>query len=387
MSPESGACEGCLRRSRALSLLSVRIDHSARDLQKLQALLSLTEDELIDALGGRRREELRELCATPLAQRREGATSCPHAAGAPAALASIEWRPCALSIAGDRQRLTAALNEPIVTILGTKRPSDYGVEVSRALGRGLSAAGVTIAAPLQEGIPAAALAGALSIRRAGALTVQHGVALAVLPGGLDVRTPSCLRWLRSRLSQDGCAISQLPDDAPPRRWGLRAAQALTASIASLIVVVEAREEQELAAARLAAAGGVPLSAVPGRLTSPAAAGPHSLLRDGASLITQPKDVLELLYRSEEAPLRGHRRHLLHATTDCSVRQPPLNAIQKQVLHRVGDGQSTLDALLSGPHPDRTLIALSELEAKGLLARDHAGRYLRRLAQAHQVRLS
>lgn len=375
MSHRLAACDSCLRRSGALAHLSVRIDHAARDPEAVQAMLALTSEELIEAIGGRRRSELRALCAAAPAGDAAAACTCRHATGAPQRLSRVPGRPAALWSLGGRRRLHRALGEPTVAILGTRRPSDYGAEVARALGRGLSAAGVTVCAPFQEGISAAAIAGALSGGR--------GVALAAAPGGLSVARPASLATLRRGVLEHGCLVSPLPGPTPPRRWSGLAAQTLAASLACAIVVVEARDDRDLAAARIGARRAVPLAAVPGRVNSPCARGPNALLKAGASLVGTPEDVLDLLYGSVgaaavERPPTGGTRPAEGAP------RPQLDPAHRQLLDRIGDGQCTLEALTAGPDAPGTLVALSELEALGLLARDQAGRYLARLTPAHRI---
>ena len=135
-------------------------------------------------------------------------------------------------------------------------------------------------------------------------------------------------------------------------------------------MIEVRDSpRELAGARLASALGRPLAALPGRVTSALASGPHALLVDGARMNSRDThDVLDLLHAatSGRAPAGGH----------ASGRRARLPRRLGAVLDLVGAGADTPDRLLAaGAEPDGLLLALSELELLGVLSRGENGRYL------------
>jgi len=135
-----------------------------------------------------------------------------------------------------------------------------------------------------------------------------------------------------------------------------------------VVVVEAREHPgDLAGARIARALGRPLAAIPGRVTSPA-----SRLLNGAHLVRGPADALELLF-GPEAQLATARAGPL----------PELDAALQTTLERVGEGRDTPEKLTrEGGDCGEILLALSELELMGMLARGDGGRYVPRHACLH-----
>ena len=144
-----------------------------------------------------------------------------------------------------------------------------------------------------------------------------------------------------------------------------------------MLVVEARAEAgEVATARALLEAGSPVAALPGRASSPLAAGAHALIRDGATLVRDARDVLELLPASRRQPgaARGGRESPRRAT---SCRTPaalarPLAA----VLERVAEGCDTVERLCAESRDaDATLLALSELEVLGLLRRGAGARYI------------
>ena len=278
----------------------------------------------------------------------------PRALNGPAA-------PRMLNVAGGRTRLTTLAAAPVVAILGSRAASDYGMEMASSLARGLAASGVTVTACLVDGIAIAAHAGAIR---------AQGATLSVLGGGLDVSCPARRRSLYERLTRTGCALSELPCDCRGRRWGHLASERIVVELAELSVVVEAEETAaELAAARMAWALGRTVAAIPGRLTSPLSSGAHALLMDGASLVRGAQDVLELLYRAGISRPPAQTATQPHAELESRLRA---------VLERVGAGRDTPDKLTRGEvNAGETLLALSELELMGLLARGDGGRYVPR----------
>jgi DNA processing protein len=360
------ACAGCLRRSRLLGLLSAGLDYRWRDPERLLELLALEDEELLQALGGRRRSELkaRYTQADPRGPMPAGRweTVCRHDRRYPPAL-SGKAVPRMLNVAGGVERLRELTAGAVVAVVGSRRASDYGIEMAKSLARGLTASGVTVTSGLSDGIAAAAHTGALGI---------DGKTVAVMPGGLEVACPAGRRSLYEQVRLSGCAVAELPNDCPGRRWGRLASERILAALAELVVVVEADEHPaELACARIARDFGGIVAAVPGRVTSPLSRGSHSLLIEGAALVRGPEDALELLYRPGAPGARAHAR---------AASEPGVNLTDRlrRTLERVGAGEDTPDKLTSrGADPGELLLALSELEVRGLLARGEGGRYVPR----------
>jgi DNA processing protein len=356
------ACASCLRRSWLLAELGASLDYSAGDQARLMELLELGDEELIQALGGRRRADLKARYAgldTQGTSPPQGIEAvCRHDRLYPHALTGTGAPPM-LHVAGGLARLGELTAGPVVAIAGSRRASDYGVEMARSLARGLAASGVTVTSGLTDGIAVAAHAGALEV---------GGRSLAVIAGSVDVGCPAKRRSLCRRIVRTGCAVAELPSGSPARRWGHPASERIVARLASVTVLVEADEiARELFGARLAAALGRTVAAIPGRVTSPLSAGPHTLLVGGAHLVRGPSDVLELLCGAGvTAPERA-------------VRAPSrLEPRLRSVLEKVGAGSDTPDKLTaSGEDAAEILLVLTELELMGLLGRGDSGRYVPR----------
>jgi DNA processing protein len=352
------ACLPCLRRAWLLGALNRRLEYRGRDHARLIAMLELSDEELIHALGADERESLLvrharlDAAQMPLA---EGVQRiCRHDPRYPRALASGSGAPRLLHVSGGIARLQALLAEPVVAIVGTRRASDYGMEVAYGLARGLAASGIAVVSGLAEGIPAAAHLGALH---------AQGPTATVMAGGCDVPHPTVWRALHERIAAEGCALAELPCGCGPRSWCHVARARIVAALAQIVIVVEAGERPaELLHARLARAAGAIVAAVPGRVSAPAAHGPHLLLREGALLVRDPQDVLDALYGV------GARR--------VEVSRPDLEPRLRAVLEQVGTGQDTVSKLTAhGADTHKTLLALAKLELYGAVVRGDDGRYV------------
>jgi DNA processing protein len=365
------ACEQCLRRSRLLAMLSGPLTCVAHDRGRLIDLLALGDLELIEALGGRRRRQLRERHARleprEIRSSARVQTICRHHPSYPRGLKLAGDRaPRMLYMAGDALRPGDPGSEPIVAIVGSRRATDYGMEIARGMARGLAASGVTVAGSLSDGITVAAQAGALE---------ANGRTLTVTDGGLDVACPARWRALYRRLLKTGCAVAELPCDCRTRQWCETARERIVVGLAELTIVVEADETPaELLSARVARTLGRTVAAVPGRVTSPASRGTHALLMQGAPLVRGPGDVLELLYRGNPAG----RPDVVQPSTAHQPGPAELDPRLRTTLEQVGAGRDTPDKLTAaGEDAGEVLLALSELELTGLLTRGDGGRYVPR----------
>jgi DNA processing protein len=360
--PKDYACPACVRRAWLLETLSARLAYRACEPERLLRALALGDKELIEGIGGRRKEELLERHAqferNQLAPAEGIQRICRHDPRYPIALQSADDAPRMLHVAGGIERMHALLAQPTVAIVGTRRASDYGMEVAYGLARGLAASGITVVSGLAEGIAAAAHQGAL---QTSARTVT------VMAGGVDVASPASWRDLHRRVAAEGCALAELPCGAVARGWCHIARARIVAALARIVIVVEAHEHPaELLHASLAAALGTAVAAVPGRVSAPAARGPHQLLRNGAVLVRDAQDVLDALYGV------GVRRS--------TVSRPAQEGHLRAVLEQVGSGNDTVAKLtageaLEGAPAHEVLVALAELELGGAVARGDGGRYV------------
>jgi len=181
---------------------------------------------------------------------------------------------------------------PRAAIVGSRRPSPYGEAVAEQLGLELARAGVVVISGLALGIDAAAHRGALN---------GGGVTVAVMGTGVDLIYPAAHSVLAEAIvSGGGALLSQFPDGTAPRRHNFPARNYTMAALADVVVVVEAGEGSgALITAEAALDLHKEVMAVPGSVFSPLSVGTHGLIRDGAGLVQNARDVLMVLHAGGE----------------------------------------------------------------------------------------
>lgn len=352
------ACDACLARTWLLARLAGHIDQHRN---RVGPLLALDDQELIAAVGGGQRAAIEaEYNGLDPSASREGAARadleqvCRCQESYPAGLTELEAPPAVLHVLGRRDRFAEVLDQQAVAIVGARRASPYGLDTARALGRGVAASGLTVVSGLALGIDGAAHRGALEV---------EGPTVAVLAGAAELPYPTSARRLHARVREQGVVVSELPPGTRSRRWMFLARNRIIAALSALTVVVEARYASgALVTARAAGALRRRVGAVPGRITSPLAQGPHQLIRDGAMVVTGPEDILEALLgpRARERPAR---------------RTAPLAPESHALLDALAEGHGTAEALARAEIPaEQGLAALASLELLGLVRREAGGRY-------------
>jgi DNA processing protein len=159
--------------------------------------------------------------------------------------------------------------------------------VAEQLAAELAGAGVVVVSGLAVGIDAAAHRGALN---------GGGATVAVMGTGVDVVYPASHRELANQiLAGGGALVSQFPDGAGPMRHHFPARNLTMAALCDAVVVVEAAlGSGALITAEAALELGKEVLAVPGSIFSPLSVGTHGLIRDGAGLVQNARDVLAAL---------------------------------------------------------------------------------------------
>jgi DNA processing protein len=355
------ACDSCLVRSHLVAFLAADVERllPPGGAARVQ-LADVATETLVAAVSKPRQAAARAflLRFDPPGARRAAdglgiEAVCPHSESYPGALRELRHQPPVLY--ASRLGAVAGEDEPAAVVIGSRRPSEYGRTVAYRLGRGLGAAGVPVVSGLALGIDAVAHRGCVD---------GGGQTVAVLASGVDVAYPRTNRALYERIRATGAIVSEMPPGARPFRWLFPTRNRIMAALGRLTVVVEAAERSgTLITADCAADIGRQVAAVPGQVTSPVAAGTNELLRDGAALIREPQDVLDLLYGvgGREVP---------------APPPPSLDAREAPVLELVARG-ARLDeiALETGLAAAVLRSTLARLELRGLVRRAPSGSYV------------
>ncbi len=293
------------------------------------------------------------------------AGAVPLAMGAahyPQDLAQIPDAPPILWTLGD----TSLLSRPLVALVGARNASSLGLRMARSLARGLGEAGTVTVSGLARGIDTA-------VHQA---SLPTGT-IAVFAGGVDVVYPAENAGLAQEIAETGLRLSEQPMGLRPQARHFPRRNRIISGLARATVVVEAAAKSgSLITARDAADQGRDVLAVPGHPFDARAAGGNMLIRDGATLIRGPGDVLDALADHEHAP--RHRPAAPRAAPKVADAPPAPaadpGALHRRILDRLGPSPTAEDQLIRdvGRPAGEVAQALTLLEIDGRVARQPGG---------------
>jgi DNA processing protein len=175
----------------------------------------------------------------------------------------------------------------MVAVVGGRKASPYGRVVTERLVQTLVTYGVTVVSGLAFGIDSIAHQAALD---------GDGLTIAVLPSSLDTICPASHTQLAQQIvKQGGALISEYSPHSPFYVGNLIARNRLVAGLSQAVLITEAGERSgSLHTANFALEQGKDVLVVPGPITSPTSAGCNQLIKCGATMITEPADLLNAL---------------------------------------------------------------------------------------------
>ena len=285
----------------------------------------------------------------------------------PVSLRGTVRHPVALYVVGNLD----ALNDPQLAIVGSRNPSPQGRDTAHDFSEYLAGRGLVITSGLALGVDSAAHRGALA---------AQGTTLAVLGCGVDVIYPRSNRPLAEEMQQQGALISGFPLGTPPRRENFPQRNAIIAGLSLGTLVVEAtRRSGSLITARLAAAYGRKLFAIPGSIHNPLSRGCHELIRQGAKLTETAHDILsELDFSAFFARAAGPATDALGAPDQAAIAASGMDKDHKILLDALGFDPADLDVLVvrTGFKPEAVSSMMLILELEGHVQAAPGGRYSR-----------
>lgn len=241
-----------------------------------------------------------------------------------------------------------------LAMVGSRNASAQGMATARRLAQAVSEAGVTVVSGLALGIDAASHAGALC----GAAST-----IAVVGTGADRSYPVRNHALTQQIVEQGCVVSEYRLGAPPLKENFPLRNRIIAGLVQGVLVVEAAARSgSLITARLAAAYGREVYAIPGSIHATLSKGCHSLIRAGAKLVEQADDILADFDAAGGAGLRNE----------------PDDTFVDRVLLAMGDHPVSADqlAVWLEQAPDALQGQLLALELAGLIERLPGGMFQR-----------
>lgn len=259
-----------------------------------------------------------------------------------------------------------------ISLVGTRRPTPYGVAATERLGADLARAGLTITSGLARGIDTAAHRSALA---------EEGKTVAVLGCGIDVVYPAENRKLYDEIGRKGLLVSEFPMGAPayPQNFPIR--NRIISGLSIGVIIIEGAQHSGSAiTAKLAMDQGREVFAVPGNITSKMSWGPNLLIKDGcAKLVQEWSDVTNELPATVRRDLVAEaKQRVLLETGDAEISNTvlddatpePVKVLANKLLARLQvDTPQQLDSLLEsfeGASSSELIGALFDLEMSGLV---------------------
>ncbi len=268
----------------------------------------------------------------------------------PALLKQISDAPFILYVKGKKT------DEPIdlartIAVVGTRKITNYGKEVTQNIVQGLVAYGFTIVSGLAYGVDAVAHQSAID---------SGGKTIAVLGCGIDIIAPPCNARLYNEIAGgSGAIVSEMPLGLRPNKGLFPARNRIISGLSLGVVVTEGADDSgALITARNAAEQGREVFAVPGPITSLLSRGPSRLLKSGATLVESAEDVLEGLGLDRGSLRRKEAKKQYTGDTK----------EEKKLLELLGDSHMHIDELVRGSGLTIQAVGatLTVLEMKGIV---------------------
>jgi len=255
--------------------------------------------------------------------------------------------------------------KPLVAIVGTRQPTEYGLRWTRRISTALVQNGFTVVSGLAEGIDTASHSAAI---KAGGRTI------AALGTGVDMVYPAKNRKLYEQILNQGFVVSEYPTKTPPHRTHFPRRNRIIAGLSRAVLVMEAPQKSgALITADYANEFGRDVYALPGRLDDFSSQGCLKLVSQGATPILKELD--ELLKMLGAIPAVANVKNL---TTDVEKPLPDLPADLHQVMKAISSESLPFDFIIQQTQMPAAEVssALLQLELMGLISQLPGMRYQR-----------
>ncbi|MGB8819235.1 MAG: DNA-processing protein DprA [Rhizobiaceae bacterium] len=278
--------------------------------------------------------------------------------------------PVMLRRTGDAPALVSYLGEPAVfqlpalAVVGSRNASLAGVRFTRKLAAETGAQGYAIVSGLARGIDTAAHEA----------TLGTGT-IAVLAGGLDhPYPPENLELFKSIPARGGAVITEMPMGWEPRAKDFPRRNRIIAALGLGLLVVEAAQRSgSLISARLANELGRTVFAVPGSPLDPRCEGTNNLIKNGATVVTDVRDILDAL-----APMTDRGSVFMPTAEEPSSEDfsatHASESDRQRIVDALGPTPVHIDELITyaGVTPAQAYLVLLELDLAGRLQRHSGG---------------
>ena len=269
-----------------------------------------------------------------------------------------------------------------VGIVGSRLCTEYGMRATEEFATALAYAGVPIISGGAKGIDSTAHRACLA---AGGKTV------AVMGCGLDIVYPPENEQLFQEITENGAIISEFPPTTAPRGINFPQRNRIIVGLSQAVIVAEATLNSGAGiTANIAADEGREVYCVPGSIYENSSAGCNELIRNGASLITSPRDIINDMERWQAARIRGMETSLFDfapleleenvnkVKVKIEKQEPNCSEFGKELLNILKRGTLSLEELTRrcGRDVPTVSMELLDLQVAGLIKQDIIGNYCR-----------
>ncbi len=276
----------------------------------------------------------------------------------PLALSAIDDAPPVISAIGNIE----LLNKSCLAIVGARNASINGKKFAYKLAAELGAREQIIVSGLARGIDTSAHKG----------SINTGT-IAVLASGIDVVYPEENQELYEEIAEKGLIIAESALGTKPYAQAFPKRNRIVSGISSGVIIIEATKRSgSLITARFAGEQGRNLFAVPGSPFDPRADGPNHLIREGATLIRNADDIMEILTNFSgnilcEPPV--NKTNFIPPYSEKQNEQTT-KEVQEQILSHLSFSPILVDELVRACNLNISLVqsSLLELEIAGRIKR-------------------
>jgi len=270
----------------------------------------------------------------------------------PNRLAEIDTPPPVLYVRGE----LLPEDDWAVAVVGTRRVSAYGRQVTEKIAHTLARSGVTLVSGLARGVDGSAHQAVLD---------AGGRTLAVLGCGVDKIYPPEHRQLAQKIMDNGAVISDYAVGTPPEARNFPPRNRIISGLTMATVVVEAGQKSgAVITANFAVEQGREVFAVPGNITSPSSKGTNTLIQKGAHPLLNPEEILETLELRLISEHKKARTALPSDATEVKI----FDILSHEPMH-VDEIHSQIDLPI-----EKVTAALAMMELKGLVRKASGMRY-------------
>lgn len=258
----------------------------------------------------------------------------------PEALRNIHNPPLILFVKGDTSLLNGQLS---LGLVGARRPSAYGVEAAKAIGRGIALGGAIIVSGLAAGLDAEGHKAALAV---------NAPTIACIAFGHNHCYPAANRKMMEVIGRYGAVVSEYPPDTEPEKAYFLQRNRLIAGLSHGLIVVEARRHSgTMSTVNFAVDYGREVFAVPGSIFSELSGGTNAMIQDGAYVAASATDVLLVYgveFKGEDPVVAAAKQAQEGRPAPVSAAAPWQQSTRRQTQNEKslpGQGQQSLGDLL------------------------------------------